>query len=181
MLRVGDLMTTPLISIDEEDAVIEAARLMDEKDISSVLVKHGEQFSGMITDRDIIRRVVSKGLNPTKIKVREAMSSPLITINEEATIDDAAKKMKDNSVRRLVVEKNHQKVGIIAESDIIRIDPELHFLIRERSKLEARLTPAEPRRAALAGPCEECENYSSELRNVNGTWLCEDCLHQTGG
>lgn len=93
MLRVGDLMTTPLISIDEEDAVIEAARLMDEKDMSSVLVKHGERFSGMITDRDIIRRVVSKGLNPTKIKVREAMSSPLITINEEATIDDAAKKL----------------------------------------------------------------------------------------
>jgi len=81
---------------------------------------------------------VSKGLDPTKIKVREVMSSPIITINEEATIDDAANKMKDNSTRRLVVERNHQKVGIIAESDIIRIDPELHFLIREQSKLEAR-------------------------------------------
>jgi len=177
-LKVKDLMTTPLISIDEEDAVIEAARPMEEKNISSVLAKHGEEFSGMITDRDIIRRVVSKGLDPTKVKVREVMSSPLITISEEATVDDAANKMKENKVRRLVVERNHQKVGIIAESDIIRIDPELHFLIRERSKLEARLTPAEPRRVVLAGPCEECENYSSELRNVDGTWLCEDCREE---
>lgn len=69
-LRVGDVMTTPLISMDEEDSVIEAAKLMDEKDVSSVLVKHGEEFSGIITDRNIIRRVVSKALDPTKVKVR---------------------------------------------------------------------------------------------------------------
>ncbi len=66
------------------------------------------------------------------------MTSPLITISEEATVDDAANKMEENSVRRLVVERNHQKMVIIAESDMIRIDPEVHFLIRERSKLEAR-------------------------------------------
>ena len=174
-LRVGDVMTTPLISMDEEDSVIEAAKLMDEKDVSSVLVKHGEEFSGIITDRNIIRRVVSKALDPTKVKVREVMTSPLITISEEATVDDAANKMKENSVRRLVVERNHQKVGIIAESDMIRIDPEVHFLIRERSKLEARPSPTEPRKIVLAGFCEQCDNHSSELRNVNGTWLCEDC------
>jgi len=174
-LRVGDVMTTPLISMDEEDSVIEAAKLMDEKDVSSVLVKHGEEFSGIITDRNIIRRVVSKALDPTKVKVREVMTSPLITISEEATVDDAANKMKENSVRRLVVERNHQKVGIIAESDMIRIDPDVHFLIRERSKLEARTNPTEPRKIVLAGFCEQCDNHSSELRNVNGAWLCDDC------
>ncbi len=83
--------------------------------------------------------------------------------------------MKENGVRRLVVEKDERKVGVITESDIIRIDPEVHFLIRERSKLEARPSPAEPRRVVLTGSCEECENYSSDLRNVDGTWLCEDC------
>ncbi|MFH0848595.1 MAG: CBS domain-containing protein [archaeon] len=174
-LRVGDLMTSPLISISKEDTVIEAARLMEKESISSVIVKDGEEFSGMITDRDIISRVVSKALDPTKVKVHQVMTSPLITISEEATVDDAANKMRESRVRRLVVEKNHQKVGIISESDIIRIDPELHFLIREQSKLEARLTPGERRRIVLVGFCEECDNHSTGLMNVNGTWLCEHC------
>lgn len=175
LLRVKDLMTENIISIDGKDSVMNAARLMSEKEVSSLVVKHEREFQGMITDRDILSRVVSKGLDPTKVKVREVMTSPLITVSEESTVDDAANKMKQNSVRRLVVEKNHQKVGIIAESDIIRINPELHFLIRERAKLEARPSPAEPRKVVLAGFCDECENYSSELRNANGKWLCEDC------
>jgi hypothetical protein len=75
----------------------------------------------------------------------------------------------------LVVERNHQKTGVIAESDIIRVDPELHFLIRERSKLEARTTPNEPQSVTLAGYCEECGNYSARLRKVDGQWLDEDC------
>ena len=177
VLRVKDLMTENIISVDGEDSVMDAAKLMSEKEVSSLVVRHEStcRLQGMITDRDIVDRVVAKGLDPTRVKVREVMTSPLITISGEAAVDDAANKMKENRVRRLVVEKNHQKVGIIAESDIIRIDPELHFLIREQAKLEAKPSPTEPSRLFLAGFCEECENHSSELRNVNGTWLCEHC------
>ena len=98
-----------------------------------------------------------------------------LTTGEEATVDDAANKMKENKVRRLVVEKNYRKVGIIAESDIVRVNPELHYLIRERSKLQATLTPSEPREVVLAGYCEECGNYSPRLRNTNGRWLDQEC------
>ncbi|MFH0848845.1 MAG: CBS domain-containing protein [archaeon] len=177
VLRVKDLMTENIISVDGEDSVMDAAKLMSEKEVSSLAVRNESTHTlqGMITDRDIVNRVVAKGLNPTKVKVREVMASPLITISEEAAIDDAANKMKQNKVRRLVVEKNHQKVGIIAESDIIRVNPELHFLIREQAKLEAKPSPTEPSKLFLAGFCEECENYSSELRNISGAWLCDEC------
>jgi signal-transduction protein with cAMP-binding, CBS, and nucleotidyltransferase domain len=180
VLRVKDLMTENIISVDGEDSVMDAARLMSEKGLSSLAVRNESEhiLQGIITDRDIVNRVVAKGLDPTRVKVREVMVSPLITISEEATVDDAANKMKENKVRRLVVEKNHQKVGIIAESDIIRIDPELHFLIRERAKLEAKPSFTEPSRLLLAGFCEECENYSGELRNISGMWLCEECRAQ---
>lgn len=174
-LKVKDLMTSNLISVDTQDSIMEAARLMNEKGIASVLVRSGEDFSGMITDRDIVSRVVSKGADPSKVRVIEVMSSPLIGISENATIEEAAKKMRDNHVRRLVVEMNDHKVGIIAESDIIRVTPELHFLIRERSKLEAGLTPTVPQEVVLAGFCEECGNYSPRLRNINGRWLDEEC------
>lgn len=175
MLRVKDLMTKSLVSVSAEDSVMEAARLMDEKGIPSVLVKRGDEFSGIMTDRDIIGRVVSKGLDPRKVRVSEVMRSPLITISEDATVEEAARKMRDNHVRRLVVEKNQQRVALIAESDIVRIMPELHFLIRERSKLEARPARTESREVILAGFCEECGNYSVRLSNINGRWLDQDC------
>lgn len=175
MLKVKDLMTRNLVSVDGEDSVIEAAKLMGERGISSILVKRGENFSGMITDRDILSRIVCKGLDPRTVMVGDVMSSPLVTIDEEATIEEAAKRMRDNKMRRLVVEKNDQKVGMIAESDIVRVTPELHLLIRERSRLEARVAPKEPRETILTGFCEECENYSGWLKNIDGRWLCEDC------
>ncbi|MGA2785492.1 MAG: CBS domain-containing protein [Candidatus Bathyarchaeia archaeon] len=98
-----------------------------------------------------------------------------MTISEDASVEEAAKNMAEHNIRRLVVERDHQKVGIIAESDMIRIEPELHFLIRERSKLEAKMTPNEPRVVTLAGFCEECGNYSVRLRKVDSQWLDEDC------
>lgn len=175
VLKVRDLMTENLAFVSQEDTVIEAAKLMSEKKISCVIVKRGDEFSGILTDRDIIDRVVSKELDPGKIRVSEVMSSPLITISDEEAIEDAAKKMRDKGIRRLVVERNHEKVGIITESNIVRVDPELHFLIRERSRLEATSTRTQPQEILLPGSCDECENYSSGLRNINGRWLCEDC------
>jgi signal-transduction protein with cAMP-binding, CBS, and nucleotidyltransferase domain len=177
VVRVRELMTEGLVSVNSEETVMQAARKMDEKGISSVLVKRQGELVGIITDRDIITRVVSKGLDVTKVRVSEMISSPLITIGEGVSVEEAAKKMAEHSIRRLVVERDHQKVGVIAESDIMRVDSELHFLIRERSRLEARMTPNEPQKVTLAGFCEECGNYSARLRKVDGQWLDEDCTN----
>ena len=175
VLKVRDLMTKNFISVKAGESVRDAALLMAEKGISSILVKGGSDFLGIVTDRDIISRVVSKGVDPIKVNVIEVMSSPLITISAEATLEEAAEKMRKNKIRRLVVEEAHQKLGIITETDMVRVDPELHFLIREHSKLEGQLNPTEPQEVIFAGFYEECGNYSPDLQNVNGEWLCEDC------
>jgi len=73
VVKVRELMTADIVSVDVEETVIRAARLMDEKRISSVLVKLQGEFVGIITDRDIITTVVSKGLDATKVTVSEAM------------------------------------------------------------------------------------------------------------
>jgi len=175
IVKVRELMTPNLVSLDAEESAIQAGRLMTEKGISSVLVKRHGELVGIITDRDIITRVVSKGLDASNIKVGEVMTSPLVTISGDASVEEAAKKMAEHNIRRLVVESDHRHIGIIAETDMIRVDSELHFLIRERSKLDARMTPNQPQELNLAGFCEECGNYSSRLRKVDGRWLDEDC------
>jgi CBS domain-containing protein len=174
-VRVGDIMTSSLIFVDGEESAMKVAQVMEQKKVSGVLVKTEGKYSGIITDHDLIIRIVSKGLNPREIKVEAVMSSPLITIDEDETIDQAAEKMRGSGVRRLVATQSDRVVGVVAESDLIRIEPQLHFLIRERSKLEATLTPEEPREIVLAGFCEECGNYSKRLKNVDGAWLCGEC------
>ena len=76
VLKVRDLMTANLVSVKARESVIEAARLMDEKEISLILMKEGKEFLKIITYCDNVDRVVSKVLNPIKVRVREMMSPP---------------------------------------------------------------------------------------------------------
>ena len=167
-------MTKILVVIDSYATTLQAARVMDERRVSSVLVSEQGKLCGIITDHDIISRVVARGLDSNDVSVARVMSRPLITIADDEGIDQAAKQMSDDRVRRLVVERNSHIVGVIGESDIIRIEPELHFLIRERSKLKPTVG-REGENIILAGYCEECGNYTQQLRNVNGSWVDEDC------
>jgi signal-transduction protein with cAMP-binding, CBS, and nucleotidyltransferase domain len=175
VLRVKDLMTRSIISISVNKSVMEAASVMTVEGLSSVLLKSENKIVGIITDHDIISRVVALGLNPKEVMTGEVMSTPLTSISEEASIEEAAERMRENKMRRLVVTNKVDIVGIIAESDIIRVAPEHHFLIRERSRLETLQNVVEPEIIRLVGFCEECKNYATDLRNVNGKWLCEEC------
>lgn len=111
MPKVRDLMTRSLASVAAEDIVMEAARLMGERRISSVLVKGAREFSGILTDRDIISKVVSKGLDPSKIRVSEVMTSPLITINDEESIEDAARRCETRAYEDLWWRGTMRKLG----------------------------------------------------------------------
>ncbi len=175
-LKVKDLMTKNVISLPMEKSVADIALEMAKKDVSAMLLKSGDTFVGILTDRDIIKKVIALGLNPKNVRGGEVMSSPLISISENVSVQEAADKMRDNKIRRLVVKRKGNVVGIISESDIVRVEPELHFLIREHSRLGVgKVSPMEPRGVILEGYCEECENYSGDLKKVNGKWLCDEC------
>jgi len=175
-LTVKDLMTKSVISLPMEKSVEDIAVEMAKKDISAMLLTSEDTFVGILTDRDIIKKVIALGLNPKNVRAGEVMNSPLISISENVSVQEAAEKMRDNKIRRLVVKNKGKVVGIISESDIVRVEPELHFLIRERSRLGVgKVRPLEPRGVVLEGFCEECENYSGDLIKVNGKWLCEEC------
>ena len=174
IITVKDLMTQNIISILPETSVVEATRIMSARDISSILIKTGDDYIGIFTDRDVMRKVVALGLDPNDTVVREIMSSPLITISEDAGIEEAAEKMRDRKIRRLVVINEGVVEGIISESDIARVEPELHLLIREHTRLQLPPSGYTEDRKSFVGFCEECNNYSS-LENINGRWLCQEC------
>jgi len=174
IITVKDLMTQNIISILPETSVVEATRIMSTRDISSILIKTGDDYIGIFTDRDVMRKVVASGLDPNNTVVREIMSSPLITISEDAGIEEAAEKMRDSKIRRLIVMNEGAVVGIISETDIARVEPELHLLIREHTRLRLPSSTYTEDRKSFVGFCEECNNYSN-LENTNGRWLCKEC------
>ena len=100
---------------------------MDMKDLGAVIVQNKAGKSiGIITERDIVKRVVAKNLKPDTVKAKEIMTTPLVTIEPEATISDAARRMTRLDIRRLGVIYKGNLVGIISSKDILGVMPELH-------------------------------------------------------
>jgi predicted transcriptional regulator len=118
--RVGEFSSGRLIYIDSEDNIIKAAVIMRENDISSLLVKCKGDFVSVITEKDIINKVVAEELYPGDVKVSQIMSQYLFTVSKNESIEDAARLMRKNGVRRLVVLEDDMVVGIITETDIAR-------------------------------------------------------------
>lgn len=173
---VKDVMTTPVIFVDYETTIDEVARVMSKNKISSVLIKKDDKAVGIITDSDIIKKVVAKNLLPSKIKVGEIMSYPLIYVKPDDEVSVATYKMKKFNIRRIVVIENGMVVGIVTATDIARLVPEMIDILELKKEMgeypeSTPIIEEEP----YFGVCEECGNESNDLRFVGGKWVCESC------
>ncbi len=119
MPSVKDIMTKTVASVNVNQTIFEAAELMSSKGISCVLVTDGEVPVGVVTERDIVGRVVAKRKS-LDLKVSAIMSSSLITVDPDASLKEAARLMSANRIRRLPVLKKNKLVGIISASDFVR-------------------------------------------------------------
>ena len=173
-ITVVDAMTRGVICVDVEDTVQEAAEVMKKNDISAVIVTKKGDGVGIITERDIICKIVAENKNPKGMKVGKVMTSPLITVEPATSIDDAARIMRDRDIRRLVVSDKNRIIGVISEFDIVKIEPALHQLIREQSEWKIHDAHAAAE-GYVAGICDSCENYNESLTNYDGRLLCDEC------
>ena len=181
-LPVRDVMSSPVITVEEDDTVDKVAKLMDEYKIGSVVVVggHGEPV-GVITERDIVRSVVAKDKLPSEVKAKEIMSKPLITIGADEDIKEAARKMAKFDIRRLIVMHKGKMVGIVSSRDLLMAMPDLIDIMVERYRAGLVKPMAEEEEAVpLAGYCDMCGRWSDTLVEVNGQFLCEECRAELG-
>lgn len=118
--KVRDIMTSPVVSVLPTDSVFEAASKMMSHGIGAVVIESGGKPEGIVTEKDLIRRVLMEGKDPKKVACREIMSKPLVTIDSEASILKAITLMKEKEIRRIVVVKGGRTVGIVTEKELIR-------------------------------------------------------------
>lgn len=124
MVAVRDLMTANPACCTPQTAVVEVARMMTGQNCGSIPVVESQQephLCGMITDRDIVVRVISRDLDPATTMVQQAMSTDLVCIGPDASIEECVQLMAENQVRRIpVVDREGRVIGIVAQADLAR-------------------------------------------------------------
>lgn len=184
-MLVRDVMSSPVITVGEEATANHVAKLMDKHGLGCIIVtsKEGKPI-GIITERDLITRVLAKNVKPDTLKAKDVMTTPLITIEPDETISEAARKMSRLNIRRLGVVYKGQLIGILSSKDILAVMPELIETIQERALIEgehlSQTTITEEEESSLAGYCDRCGGWSDNLKEVDGEFLCEDCKAELG-
>lgn len=123
--RVEDIMTPAVKTVELGTSVLDATKIMEDMFLGALIVVERSRAVGIITERDVIHRVVNACLDPKRTTVEEVMSSPVITISPDASIEKAAQVMIDRRIKKLPVLKDGRLVGIITATDIVREVPHL--------------------------------------------------------
>jgi len=124
MALIKDVMTESPRTCEPHATVLEAARIMREEDVGPIpVVDHGRPV-GVITDRDIVLRVVAEGRDPAMTTVGDIATNDLISVRPEQPLDEALRLMARHRVRRLPVVEDERLVGIVAQADVARFADE---------------------------------------------------------
>ena len=184
-MLVKDVMTSPVVTVDNTAPANKVAGLMVDNKVGCVIVvDDAGNAIGIITERDLVVRVLAKNISPSGAEAKDFMTSPLVTIDPEAAVTDAARMMSKKDIRRLGVLYKGKLVGIVSSKDILDVMPELLEIMQERTRIEGAGGPEaseEIEEAPLSGYCDRCGMYSEDLKDVEGKYLCEDCRVEVEG
>lgn len=152
---VRNIMTKEVVTIDISQGATEAARLMTDKHISSVIVVDKEEPIGIITERDFVKKICSRELEISKVNVGEIMSRILTFAGPDTSIDVAIQRMLNHNIRRLPILSEGKVIGIITVTDLAK-----H--LRTELLLQEALTNGKPERADDVGGSDRSRNFVGE-------------------
>ena len=125
MLSVGDVMVTDVVTVEPDVNVRRAVRAMNDFEIGCLVVVEAGRVVGILTERDVLKRVVDEGRKPEETSVREVMSKPPITISPDADLETAIELMFKHKIKKLPVVENGKLVGLVTFTDLVRAQPAL--------------------------------------------------------
>ena len=131
---VKELMRSDVKTARPDSSVREVVAKMNRFDIGSIVIVQERRPIGIITERDILRKVVEHCLDPSICKAKEIMTTPIITGEEDLSVEEAARLMATRKIKRIPIVRNKELVGIITATDLIQNNPMLVELLGESSK-----------------------------------------------
>ena len=130
VLKIENVMVSDVITIEAEATVRQAVYLMNKHEIGCLVVMRKGKPVGIVTETDMVKRVILKSVNPEKTKVKEIMSKPLVVGNPQMDIDEASKLMQRQKIKKLPVVERGRLVGLVTTTDLVRSPEVMKMMIR---------------------------------------------------
>lgn len=135
-LKVEDVMVEPVVKIDADATVHDAVKIMNEHEIGCLIVVLKGKPVGIITERDMLKRVLAESKDPEKIKVSDVMSAPLILGRPGMEVENAVKLMFKTKIKKLPVVHGGRLLGLVTLTDLTRFQPHMIKIIKKLSVSE---------------------------------------------
>jgi len=133
VLKVEDIMIETVITVEANATVIRAVKIMNENEIGCLVVTRNGRAVGIVTERDLLKRVIGKARNPSKTKVREIMTKPLIAGHSDMDLEDATRLMFEKKIKKLPVVEHGRLMGLITLTDVARFQPQMIKILKKLS------------------------------------------------
>lgn len=129
-LKVEGAMIEDVVTVDAEATVKEAVEIMNKHEIGCLVVMEKNKLVGILTERDMLKKVLGESRNPETTKVSEIMTTPVITTSPTTNLEEAAKLMFKKNVKKLPIVSEGKLVGLVTLTDLARFQPEIIHLLR---------------------------------------------------
>ncbi|UCG44814.1 MAG: CBS domain-containing protein [Candidatus Bathyarchaeota archaeon] len=124
-MKVEEIMVKDVVTVKDSELVIDAVELMNEHEIGCLVVVNDGKAIGMLTERDMLKRVLARSIDPKSTKVGEVMSVPLVTVDPQDEVEETARLMFRMEIKKLPVVEDEQLLGLVTLTDLVRFQPEL--------------------------------------------------------
>jgi len=137
VLKIENIMVSDVITVEAEATVRQAVDLMNKHEIGCLIVVDEEEKPvGILTERDLLRRVLAKRKDPVRVKVSQVMSKPLVTGTPHMDLEAATRFMFKKKIKKLPVVEDGRLVGLVTLTDIVRVQPQIIKILKKLAKTE---------------------------------------------
>ncbi len=165
---IKEIMDREALSVKRSDPISEVSELMSDEKVGGVVVVDDNGYpEGIVTERDVLDKVITEGDDPEKVTAEDIMSKNTISLTSDETIAQGAQLMIDNDIRRLLVMENEKPAGFVTLSNVL----DLYSDLVEEDETSNRAMQAQ---GDMIGFCESCGEYKP-LSESDGRWVCNEC------
>jgi len=186
-ISVSEVMNKSVIVMDINSDIPAIEREMVSRDAGSVIITKNGMAMGIITERDLVRSIITEDSKPSEVNASEILSTPLITIEPETSIIKASEIMLKANIKRLPVLKDGIVTGVISNTDILMVTPGLNTILKDLIDMNREALLSIPSIEEISeaedfstGVCESCSLLSYDLKFVDGRYLCGNCRQEEG-
>jgi CBS domain-containing protein len=136
-LKVEDVMVKEVMTIEDNATVKEAAEVMNKFEIGCLIAVKKGKAMGILTERDLLKRVVAESKDATKTRVKDVMSSPLVVVEPSVDLEEAVRLMFQMKIKKLPVVDENRLVGLVTLTDIARFQPQMMKILKRLAARQA--------------------------------------------